>query len=243
MTPRKRRPNLRDALLAFAQPELDWKSIVKRYVSALLALIVGTSGVVFAIAPAQAVPQIFSVDCASGGSTQSVTAVTGDTITLTVSAGTCAYVSVEKSIIASSSAVSISGGGSPSAVDRTVYWEWVGTGAITQVDITLSITGAGQINFNSGTPSYTGQTFNVSSGGDSSSNGATSSVPAPVFQQFGRPTSGTCDAVAPESLNWSGVASGGWSESWAQWMNGGTGGAVCTRELVYSTARGGWVVN
>ena len=39
-----------------------------------------------------------------------------------------------------------------------------------------------------------------------------------------------------------GVTSGGWGESWAQWMNGGTGGAVCTRTLVYSTAQSRWVV-
>lgn len=67
-------------------------------------------------------------------------------------------------------------------------------------------------------------------------------VPAPVIQQFSRPATGTCTAAAPASLNWSGVASGGWGESWAQWMNSGTGGAVCTRTLVYSTAQSEWVV-
>ena len=67
--------------------------------------------------------------------------------------------------------------------------------------------------------------------------------PSPIIQQFGKPASGTCDEAASDDLNWSGVSSGGWSESWGQWMNGGTGGAVCTRELVYSTSRGGWTVN
>lgn len=71
---------------------------------------------------------------------------------------------------------------------------------------------------------------------------STSLSPAPVLQQFGRPASGTCDGLAPESLNWSGVESGGWGESWAEWMNGGNGGAVCTRTLVYSTAQSKWVV-
>ena len=200
-------------------------------------------------APAQAVPQIFSVDCASGGATQSVTAATGDTITLNVSAGTCQYVSVEKDIIASSSAVSISGGGSPTASDQGVYWEWVGTSAITQVDISLTITGTGQINFIAGgSPSFstTGQAFNVSSGGGgggSSSSSSAGSAPASVTQQFGKPATGTCDEAQPEGLNWSGVANGGWGVSWAQWMNGGTGGAVCTRTLVYSTAQSKWVVN
>jgi len=68
------------------------------------------------------------------------------------------------------------------------------------------------------------------------------SPPAPVIQQFGKPASGVCDSAAPESLNWSSVASSGWSESWAQWVNGGNGGGVCTRTLVYSTAQSRWVV-
>ena len=64
----------------------------------------------------------------------------------------------------------------------------------------------------------------------------------PILQQFGRPVTGTCDAAQPPGLNWSGVASGGWTESWAQWVNGGGGGAVCTRMLVYSTAQGRWII-
>lgn len=80
----------------------------------------------------------------------------------------------------------------------------------------------------------------------SGSSGVVASVvevlPSPVVQQFGKPASGTCDAAAPASLNWSGVASGGWGESWAQWMNSGKGGAVCTRTLVYSTSQSRWIV-
>jgi plastocyanin len=79
-------------------------------------------------------------------------------------------------------------------------------------------------------------------GGGSSSGLTSTSIPAAIVQQFGKPTIGSCEAVAPESLNWSGVASGGWGESWAQWMNGGNGGAVCTRTLVYSTAQSRWIV-
>lgn len=66
-------------------------------------------------------------------------------------------------------------------------------------------------------------------------------APSPIIQQLGKPALGTCDTVAPESLNWSGVASGGWGQSWAQWVNNGNGGAVCTRTLVYSTAQSRWV--
>lgn len=71
---------------------------------------------------------------------------------------------------------------------------------------------------------------------------AASAAPAPVLQQFGKPASGTCDAAAPVTLNWSSVSSGGWSESWAQWVNNGNGGAVCTRTLSYSTTQSRWVV-
>jgi len=209
--------------------------------TALAASGLGLSALV--AAPAQAATQSFSVDCASGGSTQSVTATTGDTITLSVSAGTCQYVSVEKDIIASSSAVSITGGGSPSAVDQGTYFQWTGSSAITGVSITLTITGPGQINFTSS--GFTGQAFNISSGGGGGSSSSTTSgsAPATVVQQFGMPATGTCDEAQPEGLNWSGVANGGWGVSWAQWMNGGTGGAVCTRTLVYSTIQSKWVVN
>lgn len=66
--------------------------------------------------------------------------------------------------------------------------------------------------------------------------------PESVLQQFDMPVSGTCDAVAPIVLNWGGAGSGGWGNSWAEWMNGGNGGAVCTRTLIYSNAVGHWVV-
>jgi hypothetical protein len=68
------------------------------------------------------------------------------------------------------------------------------------------------------------------------------STPDPVIQQFGSPVDSSCDAAAPDALNWSGVSGGGWSRSWAQWMNDGIGGAVCTRTLVYSTAASRWVI-
>jgi hypothetical protein len=66
--------------------------------------------------------------------------------------------------------------------------------------------------------------------------------PAPVLQQFGKPTTGTCAEGASESLNWAGASSGGWGDSWAEWMNDGRGGAVCTRTLVYSNAQAKWIV-
>ena len=64
----------------------------------------------------------------------------------------------------------------------------------------------------------------------------------PVMQQFGVPVSGSCNEAQPSGLNWAGVPSGGWSRTWAEWINGGTGGAVCTRSLVYSSARAAWIL-
>lgn len=74
------------------------------------------------------------------------------------------------------------------------------------------------------------------------SNSAATDTPTPHIQQFGMPADSTCDEASPEGLNWSGVPDGGWGQSWAAWMNGGLGGAVCTRTLVYSNAHGRWVV-
>lgn len=67
-------------------------------------------------------------------------------------------------------------------------------------------------------------------------------IPRPLIQQFGKPVSVACDASQPAGLDWSGVASGGWSESWAQWMNGGAGGMVCTRTLMFFSAAGRWAL-
>jgi hypothetical protein len=134
--------------------------------------------------------------------------------------------------------------------------EWVGTsGGVTNG--IQSIPQSGSYNLTLGTvstltfkdaASLTRSTIGVTSGGGggggggSSSGSASTSAPAPIVQQFGKPVIGTCAAAAPESLNWSGVANGGWGESWAQWINAGSGGAVCSRTLVYSNAQGRWIV-
>jgi hypothetical protein len=67
-------------------------------------------------------------------------------------------------------------------------------------------------------------------------------TPVSVLQQVGVGTDGTCAATLPADLNWGGADSGGWGRSWAQWVNGGNGGAVCTRTLVYSTSQSKWMI-
>jgi hypothetical protein len=51
------------------------------------------------------------------------------------------------------------------------------------------------------------------------------------FQQVGVPASGDCADVSPQTGHYPGYPIGGWSRSWAQWVNDGTGGPVCTREV------------
>jgi len=51
------------------------------------------------------------------------------------------------------------------------------------------------------------------------------------LQQVGVPTSGTCTDVPSNVGHWRGAPVGGWTLSWAQWINDGRGGPVCTREL------------
>jgi hypothetical protein len=65
--------------------------------------------------------------------------------------------------------------------------------------------------------------------------------PPDVLQQVGKPTAG-CATFNDPALNLAGVDGGGWSESWAMWMNGGTGGSVCTRTLSFSTNLNRWIV-
>lgn len=68
-------------------------------------------------------------------------------------------------------------------------------------------------------------------------NVVTAPVPVPVLQghdylqQVGVPASGSCANVPSPTGHWPGFPFGGWTKSWAQWINNGKGGAVCTREI------------
>jgi len=77
----------------------------------------------------------------------------------------------------------------------------------------------------------------------SPSDSSNSASPLPVMQQFGVPSSGNCEEGASDEMNLSGVSGGGWGISWAQWLNGQLGDAVCTRSLMYDPSQAKWVVN
>lgn len=57
--------------------------------------------------------------------------------------------------------------------------------------------------------------------------------PADVLQHVGLPKSGACTDVDDSKLNWAGVSAGSWTPSWAQWINNGSGGAICGRTLYF----------
>ena len=66
--------------------------------------------------------------------------------------------------------------------------------------------------------------------------------PTAPMQAFGRVAGGGCASGAPSWVDWPGIASMrevGWGASWAMWPNGGTGGYVCVRQPIYTTA-GTW---
>ena len=76
--------------------------------------------------------------------------------------------------------------------------------------------------------------------GDGTSASGAEVRPAAHIQEFPKSSSMTCDEAQPEGLNWSGVPSGGWSESWAQWPNEGNGGEVCVRTVFYNNSTSKW---
>ncbi len=51
------------------------------------------------------------------------------------------------------------------------------------------------------------------------------------LQQVGVPASGDCKDVPVTVGHYDGYPIGGWSKSWAMWINDGKGGPVCTREI------------
>jgi hypothetical protein len=150
---------------------------------------------------------------------------------------------------------SVSGGCSWGGSDLDPYFAWsIATGPLTDSNVSVTIPSA-YLQTPSASGTYTdGWIRNVLDGThypysvtitdspDPSEPTPERVLPADVVQEFGFPPSGTCDAAAPEGLNWAGVPNGGWARSWGQWMNEGRGGAVCTRTLYYAASKEAWAV-
>ena len=67
-----------------------------------------------------------------------------------------------------------------------------------------------------------------------------SQFPPPILQQLPVLEDGSCAIQDDAAFGYGTPVHGGWGVSWAQWANGGTGGPVCTRTLVYTMS--GWTV-
>jgi len=67
-------------------------------------------------------------------------------------------------------------------------------------------------------------------------------APPPILQQVGLLPGQRCADLDIPELNWAGVTSGGWGQSWAEWAVPVTGGPVCVRELFYDSPRSQWAV-
>jgi len=93
--------------------------------------------------------------------------------------------------------------------------------------------------YNYYTPSYF-VVVSVSSVTPSVNSGTAVVLPPDILQSVGLPASGNCVGIDDKDLNWAGATSGGWTASWAQWMNAGKGGAVCSRFLAFSPTTNTW---
>jgi len=209
---------------------------MRRIVTTSMVLALVAASIALA-APAQATVNNVAVQCGNSPSGGSVTVSPSTAITGAVNGDTVVIGAL--SAIASAN-VSLSGVTGPTTISSTPQTYVITSSSPSYIVVTVASDPSGlpyscvgksvTISINGGTPS---------SGGSS----ATSSAPDPIVQQFGMPASGTCADTASESLNWGGASSGGWGESWAEWMHGGLGGAVCTRTLVYSTSSGAWAAS
>lgn len=65
-------------------------------------------------------------------------------------------------------------------------------------------------------------------------------TPSDLFQSVPLGGDSSCATVTRPDLDWSGVDSGNWTQSWAMWPNGGTGGPVCNRVLWFDSNSARW---
>ena len=176
---------------------------------------------------------LFSSNLTRTGNTGSMTAAPGDSVSILDFTG--------------SPNIGCTGAPVPGyGIDVQVGGSWVATNthmySVTFVSGDSSIS----VRANGGTPANTFTVMVSRTRGGGGGGGGSSSAPAApadVMQQVGVPADGKCSSIVDATLNWAGVSSGGWGTSWAQWMNGGKGGAVCNRALIYSLGLSKWVVN
>lgn len=223
---------------------------MRRLVASLILVPVFIAPLLLASPAAAATITITDASCSTFRTGSPITGVPGDVIVISAGLTGCRIVEVSKSIVDSRSAVVVTAS-SGTLTDVPNATKWVIdsgiTGQLSSIQVTLgsalgSVASAIKVNETAGPRNTTWTVTIGSDGGGPSTDSPLATIPASIIQQFGKPAVGTCADAATADLNWPGLASGGWGESWAQWMNGGTGGAVCTRTLVYSNAQVRWIV-
>ena len=220
--------------------------MIARAIAGIGAAALVATALVGVAQPASAATYSYAIDCSSSNSVSLSGLSTGDVISITGTNG-CNYLSVYDSIISGSGSVTVTGTGGitqTSVGGMAPYQQWQAGTAISAATINVTVSGSGtaQIALQDSNNSYQGTVIRLTLPSPSPSSTSISSGPAAVTQQFGKPFQATCEAAQTEGLNWGGAESGGWGDSWAQWMNEGSGGFICTRTLIYSNSLGHWVV-
>lgn len=222
--------------------------------AALAASVLGAASLTVA-APAQAASYSATVTCNNTGSaSQTLTPglVVGDSLTITynTSSTPCTYIA-----IVPRAGQPLSGllaltptSGANTRVANTYLYPLDGSGTVTlQVD-EAPLVGSYIVNLGNGqgtSPNIfwgatTGYVLNQGSLPEVSEAGAAG--PGDVLQQVRVPSTGNCADVVDDGFRYGTTVTGGWGKSWAQWINPGVGGEVCTRTLTYSSSLRTWVV-
>ncbi len=213
-------------------------NITKKISAGMIAALSIAGTCVMTATPAQAAAQTITTDCSTDDPIH-IYARPGDTITIVMTSSDCGYIwNVGTGTSGALQYVDTS--------DRNAYepfdsyqsgqvepdWYVNFSPGSTTVTTLLAAQGA-----NPGVPlspgdriaEFVGQSIVWDGLEAPTPNSASTSTPPPWLQSHGRlSASDTCEA--------------GWSSSWAQWPNGGTGGFVCNRVLAYNSLSGTWTV-
>lgn len=209
---------------------------MRNKVKVVLAIAVGL-GALGITAPAQAADNTGDCSAPSGSINLNVGRFVGDIYTWLDGSGSGSGCTISNSGTSGVVTWSSSNGSDTPSTNPTTLSQGatLTVSMVTAGTEVLTLTGPGR--------TYT-ITFNVTGGGGGgggeSSSSTTLRSSTPVVQAFGKLSNDSCNALASDELNWSGVTSGGWSESWGRWE--GYEGPVCTRNLIYSTSQSQWIV-
>jgi len=111
-------------------------------------------------------------------------------------------------------------------------------GSTYEVTVTVPTSGTGNLlslSLNNDTGPLQGDVIYIQLPGT----GLAGSGPPDVLQQTGVPNSGQCADVDDSDARFLGYT-GGWSKSWAEWINQSAGSEVCTRTLTYQAGTRQW---